>query len=93
MLWKGWDGMAWHDMDGGPQGFAFGTGVEVVDGGGLVAGQLAPDLGIGTRVGQFGDESAVREVKGSDKMGAEPVSGSSSKGCSSLDLRTVVKTW
>jgi hypothetical protein len=33
-------------MDGSLEGFAFEMGVEVVDRGGLVAGELAPDLGI-----------------------------------------------
>ena len=54
-LWKGRDGMG-----GSNDGFAFEVGVAVVDGGGLVTGELAPDLGIGAGLGQFGNEGVAQ---------------------------------
>lgn len=43
-------------MDCSPEGFAFEMGVRLVDRGGFVAGQLAPDLSIGAGIGRVGRE-------------------------------------
>ena len=50
-------------MDGSPKGLVFEMGVEVVDRGGLVAGQLASDFGIGTGVGQVGHEGVAQGME------------------------------
>ena len=51
-------------MDGSLEGFAFEMGVKVVDRGGFVAGELAPDFWIGAGVGQVGHKGVAQGMGG-----------------------------